>query len=90
MWERVKSLNPGELPIPLLFYIRLYFGLTFNLHFQMKLCTHVPRNNVHVYTKSHNSGINYNSEMPLFRLRKNTQALVSHQEYHEYYFETEM
>ena len=37
-------------------------------HIQMKLGTHVPRNNTHIYTKSHNSGFNNYSVMPLFGL----------------------
>ena len=36
----------------------------------MKLGTHVPRNNTHVYIKSHNSGLNNYTEMPLFDLEK--------------------
>ena len=39
-------------------------------HFLKKLGTHVPRNNTHVYTKSHNSGFDNYSVMPFFRLRK--------------------
>ena len=35
----------------------------------MKLSKHVPRNNTHVYTKSHNSGYNNYSVMHLFGLR---------------------
>ena len=43
----------------------------------MKLGIHVPRNNTHVYTKSHNSGLNNQSEMPLFRLgKKNRQVFA--------------
>ena len=37
-------------------------------HIQMKLGTHVPRNNTHVYIKSHNSCFNNYSVMTLFEL----------------------
>ena len=36
----------------------------------MKLCTHVSRNNMYVHIKSHDSGFNNYSVMPLFPLRK--------------------
>ena len=41
----------------------------------MKLSTHLPRNNTHVYTKSHNYGFNTYSKMPLFRLGEKKQTI---------------
>jgi len=38
----------------------------------MKLGTHVSRNNTHIYTKSHNSGLTNYSVIPLFRIKKQT------------------
>ena len=75
MWERVKLVcfskkNSQGIVIPLASSSFKNLDLTSYLknfpHFVMKLGTHVPRNNTHVYTKSHNSGLNKFSVMPLF------------------------
>ena len=43
----------------------------------MKLGIHVPRNSMHVYTKSHNSGFNNYSVIPPFGIHeKNSRALA--------------
>ena len=38
-------------------------------HIQMKLGTHLPRDNTHVYSKLHNSGFDNYSLKPLFGLK---------------------
>ena len=43
----------------------------------MKLATHLPRNNTHVYTKSHNSGYDIFSEIPLFSPLPGTRNVIA-------------
>ena len=45
-------------------------------HFQIKHGKHVSRNNMHVYTKSHNAGCYNNPVMPLFQPKRRVLAFA--------------